>query len=175
MSSSTGFTKEPYQPPTGGYQGLCTSLQIKAYIDCSNGMTTACDDLQTDGGTSCISCIQTKKTDAKWGPIVGNAGALSSELNEAGCAALENSDTTATGCGQALANYTGCLHYTCRDQCPGADYYDCAIETKTTSCKAFASAPKSGCTSPVGSCFAVQGDGKDDLAIRIIKRFCGSP
>lgn len=171
----TGFTDEPYQPPTGGFQGLCTDLQIKAYIDCANGNTTACSDLMADGGASCTACIQTSKSATKWGPLVVGAGILGTELNEAGCGALENNDTGKTGCGQALANYAGCVHYTCRTQCPDALYYDCAVESQKGICKSFAAAPKSTCTSSVSSCFALSGDGKDDLAIRIIKRFCGSP
>jgi hypothetical protein len=37
------------------------------------------------------------------GPIVVGAGSI--ELNEAGCGALANADTTKSGCGQGLADH----------------------------------------------------------------------
>ena len=173
-ASAAGFTGEPYKPPSGGYQGVCTDLQIKSLLDCAGGNMTACADLQTDAGASCMACAVTPKGAALWGPLVQSPGSAGTELNEAGCAALDNNDTTTTGCGQALANYTGCLHYTCRDQCPGADYYACAVETKSTSCKVFAAAPKTKCTSAGTECFGQAGDTSNDLATRLIKRFCGT-
>jgi hypothetical protein len=169
--SASGFTTAPYAPPTGAYQGLCTDAQIASFIDCANGNMAACADAQGDGG-SCLACIESRSTDPKWGPLVITGA--SSELNEAGCVALANNDTTTTGCGQANANYTGCLHYTCRDACPDTLYFACAVETVKTSCKAFTSASTAACSTSGSDCYALPSDGANDLTKRLIKRFCGS-
>ena len=169
--SSAGMPKATYAPPTGANQGLCTDLQIQAYVDCKSGKASACAEL-ADGGTSCKSCIETDRNAAAWGPIVTSGGSF--ELNEAGCGALASSDTTTTGCGQGLADYTECLQYTCRAQCIGSEYFDCATEARSTECKSIVTGLKSTCTADVSACFA-QLAGDKDLSLRLIKRFCGSP
>ena len=170
--SSAGMPKATYAPPTGDHQGVCTDLQIQAYVDCKSGKPSACATL-ADAGASCTSCIESDRSAAAWGPIVIGGGSF--ELNEAGCGALANADTTTTGCGQGLADYTECLQYTCRTQCIGSEYFDCATEARTTECKPIVTALKSKCTADVGACFAQKSDTTDSLSIRIIKRFCGSP
>ena len=170
--SSAGMPKATYAPPTGANQGLCSDLQIQAYVDCKGGKASACAEL-ADGGTSCTSCIESDRSAAAWGPIVLGGGSF--ELNEAGCGALANADTTTTGCGQGLADYTECLQYTCRTQCIGSEYFDCATEARATECKSIVTGLKSTCTADVGACFARKSDTADSLSLRLIKRFCGSP
>jgi hypothetical protein len=170
--SSAGMPAATYAPPTGKDQGLCTDLQIQAYVDCKSGKTSACAEL-ADGSTTCTSCIESDRTAPAWGPIVIGGGSF--ELNEAGCGALANADATTTGCGQGLADYTACLQYTCRSQCIGSEYFDCATEARTTECKSIVAGLKSTCTADVSACFAQKSDTADSLSLRIIKRFCGSP
>jgi hypothetical protein len=170
-TSSAGLPKGVYAPPTGKNQGLCTDAQIQAYVDCRNGKTSACADL-TDGGTACMSCIETDRNAPAWGPIVTSGGSI--QLNEAGCGALANDDTTTTGCGQGLADYTECLAYTCRTQCTGSDYFECATEARSTECKSVVTSLKATCTADVSACFAQSTDTADSLSRRLIKRFCGS-
>ncbi len=170
--SSAGIPKTTYAPPTGGYQAACTDEQIQAYVDCNSGKTSACAGV-ADGGASCKSCIETDRNAAAWGPIVTSGGSF--ELNEAGCGALYNADTTTSGCGQGLADYTACLQYTCRSQCFGSEYFDCATEARTTECKSFVTSLKATCTADVSACFAQKADTTSSLSLRLIKRFCGSP
>lgn len=170
--STAGLPKGTYAPPTGKDQGLCTDLQIQAYVDCKGGKTSACATL-ADAGTSCMSCIETDRNAAAWGPIVTSGGSF--ELNEAGCGALANADATTSGCGQGLADYTECLQYTCRQQCIGTEYFDCATEARGTQCKSIVTGLKSSCTADVSACFAQKSDTTDSLSLRLIKRFCGSP
>lgn len=170
--SAAGMPPGTYEPPTGGYQGVCTDLQIQAYVDCKGGKTSACATL-ADAGTSCSACIETNRSASAWGPIVVGAGSI--ELNEAGCGALANADTTKSGCGQGLADYTECLQYTCRQQCAGSQYFDCATEARSTECKSIVTSLKAKCSADVGACFAQKSDTADSLSLRIIKRFCGSP
>lgn len=169
--SSADLQKASYAPPTGGSQNLCSDELINAYVECQKGDDAACAKLDGDAGASCLSCIETKRNAPAWGPIlVGPFG-----VNEAGCGALNNADTGTTGCGQGLADYTACLQYTCRSQCPGADYFDCATEARNTVCKSYVNALKSTCTEDVSACFAQNTDTVDTLVTRIIRRFCGSP
>ncbi|MEA2749698.1 MAG: hypothetical protein QOI41_3841 [Myxococcales bacterium] len=171
-TSAAGMPKATYVPPTGANQGLCTDVEIQQYVDCRNGKTSACAAL-TDGGTSCKSCIESDATAAAWGPIILGGGSL--RLNEAGCGALANSDTTTMGCGQGLADYTACLQYTCGQQCIGSEYFACATEARSTECKPIVDGLKAKCTADVSACFAQMSDTTDSLSLRIIKRFCGSP
>jgi hypothetical protein len=183
--SSAGLAKAPYAPPTGGYQGVCTDALITAYVDCRNGKASACALLDAnadagtgtgsgaDAGSSCRSCIESRATDPAWGPIVISKSSF--ELNEAGCGALQTSDTGKTGCGQGLADYTACLQYTCGYQCMGNEYFACATEARDTECKSVVNGLKATCTADLSQCFAEQGDTTETLTKRIIKRFCGSP
>jgi hypothetical protein len=171
--SSAAFTKAPYAPPTAGYQALCSDAQIKAYIGCANGKSADCALLTADGGSSCKTCIESKQSDPTWGPVVFEGKTL--RVNEAGCGALYQGDTGTTGCGQGLADYTGCLAFTCRDQCLGSDYFACATEARGTECKSIVNGLKSKCTADVSACFAQKNDTADSLMARIITRFCGAP
>lgn len=177
--SAEGFLGGLYSPPTGAYQGRCSAFQIAKYVDCRTGNKEACNDLAddtTDGGETCLDCIESREDDLAWGPIVLGDHAFEESKNESGCAALLVKDTTKTGCGQTIANYSECLHYVCDEACSGAAYFGCADEARTTECEVFTTAAKTKCKSAdVSPCFAQPGDGPYDLVTRVMSLFCGAP
>jgi len=158
---------------------VCTDRQLAAWVECGQGDNASCQEFNADRGL-CSQCIgPADALSGRWGPLVVRPGTYETAVNAPGCGALINHDTSTTGCGKKLADYTGCVHYAC-DHCNTGDnafdaYNACALEADHGGCKPELDAVKSGCTKDIHDCYVRPTDQGADRMIRVIKLFCGTP
>jgi hypothetical protein len=163
-----------YDPPHP-HEDVCTDRQIDLYFECVYGNSASCIAMNADAGSACRECIDFGSPASGYaGPLVTLATSGGS-VNSAGCGALVNGDTTATGCGKALADQEGCFDVTCLDECPN-DYAGCVKQSAATQCKSFVVAAKAACPVDASECYVRSTDANSEAVIkRVFKRFCGIP
>src|SRR4029077_723199 len=75
--------------------------------------------IQANG--SCASCLQSKETDAEYGPVIWHASNKYYTMNIAGCIANTENDTSASGCGAAYQAVLECKETACSACFAGAN------------------------------------------------------
>lgn len=115
-SSVDGYVATALVPPRT-MSAACSSAEVKALYDACVGMQasfTACAAAREAGG-SCGQCVWSVATDSQWAPLVASGFAVN--LNVAGCVALVEHDSSASGCAARIAATTGCEARAC-SLCP---------------------------------------------------------
>jgi hypothetical protein len=134
----------PFVPPNQP-RSVCTPAQIEAYYDAcwAPGWTDAtCDPFSGDPANSpCIRCMYGDATAKSWGAVIDYHG--DTFTNIAGCIALVDGDSSATGCGAAYQTFQECDDAACNacttsttyDQCEAvADFGVCQTYAQATMC-----------------------------------------
>jgi hypothetical protein len=179
----------PTWHPTAAAQPACTQAQIDAYHQClMDGQTQAtppsCAPFNGSAATaankSCVACILTPDTAAKYGPIIGHTGTI--EVNVPGCLAVTTSDPNGTGCAGKYQASGECKQAACATNCPVTDTASFQLEQQCESaaaagtCKTYVDgAACTGALLNAGGAPAACLSGKtfDDLYTAIVPIFCG--
>lgn len=194
VSSFTGGT---YHPPAGAHQGKCDDDLLEAYIDCrQNSNPVSCDLFTSADGATCLSCLESKQTDANWGPVVLDATGNNGMPNLPGCLALAFGEgQSTTGCGGSLQQSYNCQDFACAANCAStsdaatsadlADLTTCENAALVGGCKSFANAATSACSQDAGGADSIcyratyeDGGASEDVwsyIARLDSYFCGDP
>ena len=192
----SSFTGGDYHPPAGAHQGKCDDDLLDAYVDCKqNANPVSCNLFASGDGATCLSCIETKQTDANWGPIVYDASGLNGTPNLPGCLALAFGEgQSTTGCGATLQESLNCQDLACDANCAPsgdasasnlADVTSCENAALLGGCKSFADAATLACSEDGGGADAIcylqtyeDGGASEDVwsyIARLDSYFCGDP
>jgi hypothetical protein len=101
-----------WAPPTPLGQKLCTDQQEIDYLRAYKKDATAAFRADPANAT-CLSCIETPESASMHGPVIVTS--TRREANYGGCVAIEDGDTSATGCGAILDGYNNCAIQECGD------------------------------------------------------------
>jgi hypothetical protein len=121
-------------------QSSCTGSQVQSIYDAcesTSGTRAACSG--QDG--PCADCIYTSTADAKYGPYVYDN--MIGLVNDAGCIALVEGNTTATGCGAKVQALDMCMEQACASACTRAQwsvFVQCRNTAAKTVCAAYTDA-----------------------------------
>jgi hypothetical protein len=192
----SSFTGGVYHPPAGAYQGKCDDDLLEAYIDCKeNTNPVSCNLFASGDGATCLACIETKQTDANWGPIVFDASGMNGMPNLPGCLALAFGEgQSTTGCGATLQQSYNCQDLACEANCAAngdastsdlADLDSCENAALIGGCKTFADAATVACSEDAGGADSIcyrqtleDGGAAEDVwsyIARLDSYFCGDP
>jgi hypothetical protein len=192
----SSFTGGDYHPPAGSYQGKCDDDLLAEYIDCKqNANPVACNMFASGPGATCLSCLETKQTDASWGPIVYDTSGLDGTPNLPGCLALALGEgKSATGCGASLQQAENCQNLACGANCASSsdasvsdltDLATCENNALLGGCKTFANAATVACAQDASGADSIcyrqtyeDGGASEDVwsyIARLDQYFCGDP
>jgi len=112
------FMPPAYAPPRAPQNG-CMQADIQGYWDNCRGNNATAGMCTTwkSGHMSCASCIESKRTDSSWGPLILDNGITF--VNISGCIDL-NGDPA---CGKADENVSWCDAAACNMVCPVSDFF----------------------------------------------------
>jgi hypothetical protein len=153
----SSYTPQAQNPPIGPKSGMCPSADISAFETAclaSSASSTTCDAWQTSENTSnatCLGCVYTQQTDAKWGFLVCTSSSCA--VNFPGCVdmalgqvSLENSTSTGS-CGDLLSAGYGCQDVACNGCTEAndptnyeADFTACDNHAVTQQCVSYSNA-----------------------------------
>jgi hypothetical protein len=191
----SSFTGGAYHPPLGARQGKCDDDLLAAYIDCKeNTNPVSCNMFASGDGATCLSCIETKQTDANWGPIVYDVSGMNAFPNLPGCLALAFGEgQSTTGCGATYQASLNCQDLACQTNCSSGDAATTNLTDLATcekaallgGCKSFADAKTVACSEDAGGADAIcyqqtaeDGGASEDIwsyIARLDSYFCGDP
>ncbi len=192
----SSFTGGDYHPPAGAYQGKCDDDLLESYIDCKkNANPVSCNLFASGDGATCLSCLETKQSDANWGPIVYDASGMNGTPNLPGCLALAFGEgQSTTGCGATLQQSYNCQDLACEANCASSsdastsdltDLATCENAAILAGCKSFASAATVACSVDAGGADSIcyrqtyeDGGASEDVwsyIARLDDYFCGDP
>jgi hypothetical protein len=131
-----GFTPQ-WKPPRAPTPGACSEDQIqREYAACEGPMSTAstCPAFRNDpANTACIACLFSSEADPSYGAIIRVGGSW--KTNTAGCIALVDGDTTASGCGARVQAASACYDAACEGCEPFTSYVQCREQAPSTVCR----------------------------------------
>ncbi len=150
----TSYLPETMHPPNPPHAGKCTDQQAIDYASCEGGNTSKCTQFGAgQPAEACGMCIETKKTDTKWGVVVfdGSSGLPNIE----GCVddALGEVSLEPKSCGQLLFASYGCQQAAC-GLCAGDALDACVTASLTGGCVSYDQLVESD----TGPCAALLGD-----------------
>lgn len=177
-----------WKPPTGFNQGKCTDAQTAAYVDCLRAVPVpnlgTCQAFASDPtNKACLACALTLPTAAKYGPLLN--GAVTVEVNTAGCIAEVTGDLSDAGCAASVLAAVQCEQLACETNCPVSSRNDsiplaallaCEGASGGSVCKAFTVAARcaDALTADGGVAAAcAQGASFTENAKAMVKLFCG--
>lgn len=155
----TNYEPELMHPPNPAHAGACTSQQASDYAACQGGDTSKCTQFGSgQPAQACGACIETQKTDVKWGVVVFENSV--GTINVEGCiddalsqVPYEKSNAGPGSCGDLLHASYGCQDQAC-GACTGGAFTTCDEDTVTGGCSSYDHAVESS----TGECKALLGD-----------------
>lgn len=157
-------------------KGSCTTQQIDGYYK-SCLPPTSCDSFRA-ANASCVQCIESKDTDATWGPIVTSGFTMT--FNPSGCMVALTGDSSETSCAQRFDDLSQCEAAACQAQCPLTDQASailleqCDSAASAGECAKFAAAecgPDAG--APYTQCVAASSNDPEAGFDAIAAAMCG--
>jgi hypothetical protein len=138
--------KPQWKPPTGSYQGRCTSTQVDSFLSCL--FSQAANDqsclnyINAPANAICSQCLLSDETDSAYGPLV-KLGTEAIVVNVEGCVSLVENNATASSCGAKAQALAQCKEAACTPSCPLTNhaelvaFNDCEQAAESTSCKSY--------------------------------------
>ena len=154
----SSYQPEPLTPPNPPHQSKCSEQEVGDYAQCQGAKVTSLCHQFEDGqpAQTCRQCIETQKTDPRWGPLVF-VGSSVAVFNVEGCiddalgqVQQEKASGGSGSCGDLLYASYGCQDAAC-DACTGDAFDACVTAVASGSCKAY-DAPVESST---GACAAI--------------------
>ncbi len=177
----SGFA--PRDPkPARAPQDACTAQQLQGFFAaCLDTSSTAQECAawlsDADGGTNapCAQCLDSKKTDPAWGPLVFDQGIA--EANIAGCMELLSGENPAPpgSCAYRYQAAQDCVSYAC-ESCFDHDNYDrlqCEQAAMAGGCKNYEDGQCDPDAQTYAACFA--GPDFESMFLSVAPLFCSTP
>jgi len=141
-----------WTPPHAAEPTACSDKQISDYYTAcygSTASTTACQSWTgATANKACQTCmLSTEGTSTEFGALISTGHGVV-YANIAGCIALEQNDTSSTGCGAKYWAANQCEDLSCADNCPIVSgdqtsfqaYQQCTTQAAQTECQTYESA-----------------------------------
>ena len=126
-----------WKPPRAPTPDACSEDQIlREYAACEGAMATTatCAPFRNDpANAACIACLFSAEADSSYGAII-RVGA-SWKTNTAGCIALVDGDSSASGCGARVQAASACYDAACDGCQPFDSYIQCREQALGTVCR----------------------------------------
>ena len=159
-------TPKAWKAPLGIRRNVCTPTDAANIVSCFMNK----QNCTVPVSAACHQCAVSAETSAYAAALIINATGQVSELNVEGCVAGLTNDLTATGCGPKLAARFECAEQACTTCQDPAQRNSCLQAADTSACAAQNQA--AACATPVlDQC--IQGATQVDVAINLVKVFCG--
>ena len=131
-------------PPAQPTPGACTVAQIEEHYAACDGPRAskeACENLKILANKTCLQCLLSESWDVPYGAVIFDRHEQFSRANQAGCIALVDGDTSATGCGAKRQLALSCIEASCARTCSinrsRIAWETCQQEAALTQCRKY--------------------------------------
>jgi len=127
-----------WTPPATPDASACSDQQIQDYYtNCLPGTGNSCTTWEgVTANANCAKCLITSESASAWGPLISVPNNVV-YANAGGCIALEQGDTSSSGCGAKAWEASQCEDLACSDNCSGStfqEYQACTQSAATGTC-----------------------------------------
>jgi hypothetical protein len=128
-----------WKPPRAPTPDACSEDQIqREYAACESATATSttCASFRKDPANAvCIACLFSAEADPSYGAIIRVGESW--KTNTAGCIALVDGDSSASGCGARVQAASGCYDAACAGCQPFDSYIQCREQALSTVCRSY--------------------------------------